>query len=92
MWISESLAPFLKDVGVFAQSGTKSGWGILDMPSQVLVGEVIMSTDYSFICEASVFGALTAGASITVDSVAYTVREARLQDDGTLCELSLQKS
>ena len=29
---------------------------------------------------------------ITVDSVAYTVRETRLIDDGLLCEVSLQKT
>ena len=38
------------------------------------------------------FGSLIAGATITVDSVSYTVREVRKLDDGTFCEINLQKT
>ncbi len=53
---------------------------------------MVLSTDYQITAKASDFGTLTAGTSITVDSVAYTVRETRLIDDGLLCEISLQKT
>lgn len=91
MPIAETLSGFLQEVGAYAVSGTLTGWGILDMPSDVLVGDMVMSTNYTFLCERR-FSSLTAGASITVNSEAYTVREARLVDDGGLVELSLQKT
>lgn len=92
MPLAETLSGFLEEVGVYAESGTRKGWGILDMPSDVLVGDLVMSTNYTFLCETRFFSGLTAGASITVNSEAYTVREARLVDDGGLVELSLQKT
>lgn len=92
MPLAETLSGFLQEVGAYAVSGTLTGWGILDMPSEVLVGDMVMSTNYTFLCEARVFSSLTAGASITVNSESYTVREARLVDDGGLVELSLQKT
>ena len=96
-----ALADFLvDDLGVFlddpfavsATSGATTAKVILDQPSQVLAGDMVLSTDYQITAKASDFGALTAGTSITVDSVAYTVRETRLIDDGLLCEVSLQKT
>ena len=53
---------------------------------------MVLSTDYQVTAKASDFGTLLAGASITVDSVAYTVRETRQIGDGLLCEISLQKT
>jgi hypothetical protein len=41
---------------------------------------------------ASNFGTLIRGSSITVDSVAYTVRETMLIDDGKFVQIALQKT
>ena len=96
-----ALADFLTtDLGVFlddpfavsATSGATTANVLLDQPSQVLAGDMVLHTDYQITAKASDFGSLIAGASITVDSVAYTVRETRLIDDGLLCEISLQKT
>lgn len=92
MTLDESLAVFFADLGVSATAGTTTANGILDQPSQVLAGDMVLTTDYTFTAAASDFGTLTAGSSITVNSVAYTVREARLIDDGAIIELSLQKT
>ena len=78
--------------GVSATSGSTTAKVLLDQPSQVLAGDMVLSTDYQITAKATDFGTLTAGTSITVDSVAYTVRETRLIDDGLLCEISLQKT
>ena len=51
-----------------------------------------MSTDYQLTARVVDFGALVAGASITVDNVAYTVRELRKLDDGVFCEIAIQKT
>ena len=83
---------FFADYGVSATSGSTTGIVIFDLPTQVLSGDMVLSTDYQITAEASDFGSLTAGTSITVNSVAYTVRETRLIDDGLFCEISLQKT
>lgn len=96
-----ALADFLTaDLDVFfdnpfavsATSGATTGKVLLDQPSQVLAGDMVLSTDYQITAKASDFGTLLSGASITVDSVAYTVRETRLIGDGLLCEITLQKT
>lgn len=77
--------------GVTVTSGAVSGMGILDMPGQVILDGMVVTTDYLLTANASEFGNLTYGASVTIDGVAYSVREARLIGDGLMCEISLQK-
>jgi riboflavin synthase alpha subunit len=91
MPLTEDLGAFFNDFGVSCTAGAVSALGILDMPSQVLVGDQVLSTDYTLTAKASDFGNLLYGDSITVAGVAYTVREARLIDDGAIVELGLQK-
>jgi hypothetical protein len=92
MPLTEDLGEFFNDFGVSCTAGAVSALGILDMPSQVLVGDQVLSTDYTLTAKASDFGSLVYGDAITVAGVAYTVREARLIDDGALVELGLQKT
>jgi hypothetical protein len=66
--------------------------GILDMPGQLLADGMVISTDYRLTAKASDFGGLKYNDSITVDGVAYTVRETQLIDDGRMCEVSLMKT
>ena len=92
-FLTTDLGVFLNDpFAVSATSGATTGNVLLDQPSQVLAGDMVLSTDYQITAKTSDFGTLLAGASITVDSVAYTVRETRLIGDGLLCEISLQKT
>lgn len=90
--LSDDLGVFLGDFNVSATAGSTTGNVILDQPSQVLAGDMVLTTDYQITAKASDFGSLVAGASITVDGTDYTVRETRLIDDGVLCEISLQKT
>ena len=90
--LADDLGVFLGDFSVSATAGSTTANVILDQPSQVLAGDMVLHTDYQITAKASDFGSLIAGASITVDSVAYTVRETRLIDDGLLCEISLQRT
>ena len=92
-FLTTDLGVFLNDpFAVSATSGATTANVLLDQPSQVLAGDMVLSTDYQITAKTSDFGTLLAGASITVDSVAYTVRETRLIGDGLLCEISLQKT
>ena len=92
MAFTEDLDVFLADFGVSCTAGAVTALGILDMPTQVLAGDQILSTDYTLTAKASDFGSLLYGDGITVAGVVYTVREARLIDDGALVEIGLQKT
>ena len=92
MTITENLDAFLDDFGVTCTAGAVTALGILDMPSQVLLSDAILSTDYTLTARASNFGGLKYGDAITVAGTAYTVRETQYIDDGAMVQLGLQKT
>jgi hypothetical protein len=92
MAITENLDAFLNDFGVTCTAGAVTALGILDMPSQVLLSDAILSTDYTLTARASNFGGLKYGDAITVAGTAYTVRETQYIDDGAMVQLGLQKT
>jgi hypothetical protein len=91
MALTEDLNLFLDDFGVSCTAGAVSALGILDMPTQVLAGDMVLSTDYTLTARASDFGGLLYGAAITVDGVNYSVRETRKLDDGAFVEIALMR-
>jgi hypothetical protein len=92
MAFTENLDVFTADFGVSVIAGAVSGAGILDMPGELVADGMVISTDYSLRCEASKFGTLAYGASITVDGAAYTIRENIPIEDGVFCVITLQKT
>ena len=91
MPLSEDLTVFLNDFGVSCTAGAVTALGILDMPSQIISGDMVLSTDYTLTARNADFGDLIYGDSITVAGTAYQVRETRLIDDGAFVEIGLQK-
>ena len=91
MALSEDLSVFLNDFGVSCTAGAITALGILDMPSQVLAGDMVLSTDYALTARTADFGGLMFGDGITVDGVNYQVREVRKLDDGAFVEIALQR-
>lgn len=91
MALTEDLSIFLADFGVVCTAGSVTGRGILDMPTQVLAGDQILSTEYVLTARAVDFGNLAYGSGIEVDGLMYEVRDTRLIDDGRMCELSLSR-
>lgn len=91
MPLTEDLSVFLQDFGVSCTAGAVSALGILDMPSQIVADGMVLSTDYTLTARTADFGGLLYGDSITVNSVAYQVREVRRIDDGAFVEIGLQK-
>ena len=87
----EDLSVFLQDFGQTCTAGAVTALGILDMPTQVISGDMVLSTDYTLTARAADFGDLLAGAVITVGGVAYKVRETRKIDDGAFVQIALQK-
>jgi hypothetical protein len=68
------------------------------MPGEVLNMQgsfndsMIISTDYTLLAKAEDFGDLLYGSQISVNGVPFSVREATLQTDGRMVQLSLQRS
>ena len=91
MAFTENLDVFLADFGVSVTAGAISGSGILDMPGELILDGMVISTDYTLRCEASKFGGLIYGAAMTVDGVNYQVRDNRLIEDGKFCNITLLK-
>lgn len=91
MDLIEDLNALFEHFGVVCTAGAVTGRGNLDMPSQVLAGDMVLTTDYLLTAKASDFGGLLYGDAITVDGLAYQVRETRRLDDGLLVEISLAK-
>lgn len=80
--------PFGKPV----TAGAVSGYGILDMPSQVIADGMVLTTEYKLTVRTDRFGGLKYGDAVTVDGVSYKVREPVLIEDGLLTELVLTKA
>lgn len=81
----------LGSVGVTA--GTVTGRGFLRMPSEYVHNERVITDEYVLQAETALFGTLGYNDSITVEGVAYTVREQPLKvDDGTFCLVLLTRN
>ena len=91
MALTEDLLVFLNDFGVSCTSGAITALGLLDMPSQMLAGDMVLSTDYMLTVRNADFGGLVYGDGITVDGINYQVREVRRIDDGQFVEIGLMK-
>jgi hypothetical protein len=91
MALTEDLTVFLTDFGVSCTAGAVSALGILDMPTEIIAGGMVLTTDYLLTARTIDFGGLMYGDSITVDGVTYQVRETRKLDDGVFSELLLTK-
>jgi hypothetical protein len=90
--LSENLDVFLSDFGVPVTDGVTATTGVLDMPSEVIAGGMVITTDYALTIKSSVYPNLLHGDSLTVNGAAYKVREVRLQDDGLFSIVYLSKT
>jgi len=92
MAFTENLDVFLAVFGVSCTAGAVTALGILNMPGEVLMDGMVISTDYTLLAKAEDFGDLLYGSQISVNGVPFSVREATLQADGRMVQLSLQRS
>ncbi len=89
--IVDDPAIYMADFGVTVVSGAISGVGIFDMPSEMIIDNQIITTDYTLTCAASEFGHLLYGSQVSVNGVPYTVRATQLVHDGVFVQISLQR-
>jgi hypothetical protein len=91
MAFTEDLSVFLADLGISVTAGAVSGLGILDMPGESIMGDMVITTNYMLTCRSDQFGTVGYGASITVAATAYKVQENLPIGDGRFCRLHLEK-
>lgn len=92
MTIVESPDAFLNDFGSTVVFGALTVKGILDAPTEVLSGNMVLSTDYQLTFKTAALPSLGYGSAITVAGVAYTVKSVRQVDDGVFSIADLQKT
>ena len=63
-----------------------------ESPNEIIADGVVLTTDYAVVVKTSDFSAVVSNDSMTVDGVAYTVREPMLLDDGKIMRIMLMKT
>ena len=85
-------ALFSDDLTIDVLANGTYGKGLFEQPTTVTLGDQVLFTDYLIYLKASDFPSLKTTDAITVDNVAYTVREVQKGIDGLILEVSLQKT
>ena len=89
--ITEDLDIFLSDFGVSVTAGAVSGFGILDMPGEVVMGDNVISSQYMLTCRRDEFGWLGYDDLVNVEGTGYRVQEKLDITDGRFCRLLMEK-
>jgi hypothetical protein len=83
---------FLSDFGVPVVLHGISIKGIFDIPTNVVGEGMVLTNDYIVTIKTPSAGIPVFGTAITVNGLAYTVRDARMVDDGLFCEVLVSKT
>lgn len=89
---NENPDTFLNDFGLPVVFGSYTVKGVLDAPTEVLSGNMVLSTDYQLTFRTSALPGLAYASAITVGGIPYTVKSVRQVDDGTFSIADLQKT
>ena len=96
MIIEENLDTYFLDLGQDVYFKGKKKKGLLNMPDEILAGDMMISTDYVLQVQTTEFSDVVLGdtLTITVNGVRedYEVRSKRMEDDGKLSVISLSKT
>jgi hypothetical protein len=83
---------FLADCGVqVASEYWNDTIGILDMPTEEVLGNMVLSVDYKLTFETTSMPKLDSGMNLQVDGRSYVVRSVRMVGDGAFSEAILSK-
>ncbi|MDE8343964.1 MAG: hypothetical protein POG24_09105 [Acidocella sp.] len=82
---------FLQDFGLPVTFGGLNAIGILDSPTEEILGNMVLSVDYKLTFATATLPGLDSGASVTVNGVAYTVRSVRMESDGVFSAAIMSK-
>jgi hypothetical protein len=86
------LDQFLSDFGVTVVLNGISTKGIFDIPTNVVGEGMVLTNNYIVTIKTPSAGVPIFGTSIVVNGLGYTVRDARMIDDGLFCEVLVAKT
>jgi hypothetical protein len=89
--ITENLDLFFADFGVSFVAGAVSGMCIKDQPGINILGDQVIQVDYQVIVKSSLFGGLLYNDYVTVDGLAFAVKETMPVEDGVFSLITLEK-
>ena len=96
MIIEENLDTYFADLGQEVVFNGITKKGLLNMPDEILAGDLMISTDYVLQVQTTEFSDVVLGdtLTITVNGVRedYEVKSKRMEDDGKLSVISLSKT
>jgi len=96
MAITDVPNTYLLDFGQDVTVGGSTVKGILDMPDEIVAGDMVVITDYLLTVKTSDFASVSLGDTVTTNlsgsSTAFEVRTKRMIDDGTFSEITLSKT
>jgi len=82
---------YLGDFDSVVVVNSQTGTGILDAPGQVVIDGMVMTTDYAITVPSELVSGVTYGTPLTVDGIAYSVKENTPQQDGLFSVVTLSK-
>lgn len=92
---TEGLDIFLADFGVPCVANGRNFTGVLDMPDETMnmAGVNVLSTMYACTIKTadSLAASLASGTAITVNAVAYVIRDVVLLEDGAFTQLAMSR-
>ena len=91
MKINDDPSIYLGEFGNAVVINGATGAGILDAPGEIIIGDMVMSVDYSLTVPSELVFGIGYGAELTVDGVHYSVKENKPQQDGLFSVLSLSR-
>ena len=96
MIIEENLDTYFLDLGQDVYFKGKKKKGLLNMPDEILAGDLMISTDYVLQVKTKDFTDLDIGETIRTNLngilTEFEVKGQRLLDDGKLTEIELSKT
>ena len=96
MIIEENLDTYFADLGQEVVFDGVIKKGLLNMPDEILAGDIMISTDYVLTVQTTEFADVVLGdtLSIKVNGIRedYEVRSKRMEDDGKLSMITLSKT
>ena len=96
MIIEENLDTYFADLGQEVTYNGMAKKGILNMPDEILAGDMMISTDYVLQVITVDFEEVSLGDTLRIvvngKREAYEVRSKRMEDDGKISLLSLSKT
>lgn len=86
----ENLSAFFQDFGVTASANGVTTQVIFDSPDENLMGQRVQSAEYTIVFPTGALGNLVYNVAVTVNGVAYKVRQCHQIEDGNLQRATLE--